>query len=710
MEDSKGVPSQGVPLTSHAAEQPINIKIWENEATRRISAAGLSTQSANKVPLVTANIPSSTPRRISGATTVDLAMAVARNDGNEAGDPAFMDDLLRHLDMFAAYNQSRVDAFLSTTPMNELGLAVKLILENRPSDAQEAEAKRRNSDLLRRGSAPRLHTNAARRNSNRRTSSGCAERVQRRSSIVRRPSVAMPNSAALRRGSNTEISAEAADVMADQIALMYDEADSFLPASAKSMPGSKGERKSSFSSVMGGRKTSFVRRKSVARGTSPKAASRRYSANSPANANTSSDAPGDAPKHVPTGGALKKVKTRVAFSSVHQSTQNDHASSIKAAEHSVLRFQSNRKAEIAKKHSKTNTSKLIGSLARSVTRRIAPSKTGAIGPANDDGTTKTEATIVAHVSRVKGAVSPVAKSDPKSDNKKMVAPIALIGDNSNSGKSITAQPIAPLSIITKQGTPKKTDSHDRSPSPVLFADRPAPLPNRKQSVVVHAPGKSKRTVVPITFEEDDEDEVAVLRSGKPISSRIWIHPESSILSIWRMLLPPVALWLSVYVPALLVFDENSSDRRHMTNCLFEIILMLDVVIQFEFLAFRDELTMTIVTEHARIRLRYLGRWPVLHVVGSLPFELLGPSLGAFHGLRVCKVLHVLRLGFYPHHYDQMSILNYKQQSFFSLTPTQKRMTKIICAFCFIIHLFVCGYWMIVRHEVNYKTFSANRFY
>jgi hypothetical protein len=141
------------------------------------------------------------------------------------------------------------------------------------------------------------------------------------------------------------------------------------------------------------------------------------------------------------------------------------------------------------------------------------------------------------------------------------------------------------------------------------------------------------------------------------------------------------------------------------NTLLETVLMLDLLLHFEFLAFVDEQTMQIVTRHSTIRWRYLRAWPVLHILGSLPTELSDlneggtPDLGS---LRLLKLLLLVRMAFATPMTQSLN-MRYRNQSHLQLSPTQSRLLGILCTSAFVIHLFVCSYWSLIRsryHELE----------
>jgi hypothetical protein len=561
----------------------------------------------------------------------------------ELTDDAFVEDLLRHIDMFATYNRSRVDDFLNSKSATALGEALQLILENGPMAA--ATNSRVNESLLRRGNAPRVHmerrNSFARRGSKaeRRMSSAerrgsveqaCVnDRVGRRSSFAgRRSSAARRGSFADRRGSNGAIlDADDIDAVAAQIAMMYDEADSFVKPQTN----------------VGSRTTMMS--------------------------------------------SLKKVKTRVAF----PSTSLDHSSALELAEQSVVEFQSDSKLKAAKKNAPKSS--LIGSLGRSITKRLertSPSsepksvvvvaassepKSGVVVAASSEP----KSGVVVEIGDVKSATNhedqggegvafdkPAVEtgssskatplisttSDTTTDSAVCVAPPAETKDpaianaaQSNTDGSLSTvtvggskstnpssafkdptptpsqlhlRPISHTSSVVATHTEPRTRSPtSRSPSPKLFATNPvkplASIAHNKtikgavfKGVESHQKSSTQnneKKIVPIHFEEDEdedfEEEDEENKEGMPLSSQVWVHPDSSLLITWRMMVPPLALFLSVFVPALLVFDDRSEQERNLFNCILEAILLFDVILQFEFLAFRDEFSMKIVAvKHA----------------------------------------------------------------------------------------------------------------
>jgi hypothetical protein len=102
------------------------------------------------------------------------------------------------------------------------------------------------------------------------------------------------------------------------------------------------------------------------------------------------------------------------------------------------------------------------------------------------------------------------------------------------------------------------------------------------------------------------------RKTRDKSKRRWyIHPDSTLLGWWECAVWGVAIWLAIYTPAFLSFCLYTDDYAlaPVSSCVLEWVLLVDVLIHSTYIGYIDEATSQLVTEHGRIRSRFIYSMP-----------------------------------------------------------------------------------------------------
>ena len=101
--------------------------------------------------------------------------------------------------------------------------------------------------------------------------------------------------------------------------------------------------------------------------------------------------------------------------------------------------------------------------------------------------------------------------------------------------------------------------------------------------------------------------------------RFIIHPNSTRLMIWSMIISSIILYSGIVIPYRIGFDEDAVGSVFVLEILFDILFGIDIIINFN-VALISEIDNRLIMNRGVIAKNYLKGWFAVDFLSSFPFD------------------------------------------------------------------------------------------